>query len=258
MPLSPVTMRSGLRGNLPQRIAGLGLWLDASVEASLTLNGNGVAEWRDLSGNGRHFAQATAANQPDGVSRTQNGLRVLDFDGTRVLSGNAAAANLTRNVAGLTVFAVTKTDTVIGEGARVFHFQVGVPLIGTRVSLFLADTTYTLRVRRLDDALGFADVNYDAGAAATDANVFTGVIDYANTDGLLYSGGVLRSSNTDLLDAGRSADTASVFTTLGARGDGLAEPLDGFIGEIIVYRRALANAERERLEAWLLAKWGLA
>lgn len=257
MPLSPVTMRSGLRGSLPQRIAGLGLWCDASVDSSLTLNGNGVSEWRDLSGNGRHFSQATAANQPDGVTRTQGGLRVLDFDGTRFLSGNAAAANLARNVAGLTIVAVVKFDALVTDAGRVLTLQAGVADVGARATLFVAGTTFTLRSRRLDSALAFQDLEYAAGAAVTNANVFTGIVDYANTDAYLYAGGVLRDSDTDLLDAGTSADTASVSTTLGAFDAALVQPLDGFIGELIVYRRALAIAERERLETWLMAKWGL-
>jgi len=62
----------------PLEIPSLVLWLDAS-----TVTGSGgVAVWSDLSGNGNDATQGTTANQPQTGTRTENGLNVLDFDGS--------------------------------------------------------------------------------------------------------------------------------------------------------------------------------
>jgi hypothetical protein len=59
---------------LPQ-LAG---WWDSADLSSLSF-GTGASEWRDKSGNGRHFAQATEANQP--VLSSLSGLSGLYFGG---------------------------------------------------------------------------------------------------------------------------------------------------------------------------------
>lgn len=59
---------------LPQ-LAG---WWDSADLSSLSF-GTGVSQWRDKSGNGRHFAQATGANQP--VRSSLSGLSGLYFGG---------------------------------------------------------------------------------------------------------------------------------------------------------------------------------
>jgi hypothetical protein len=59
---------------LPQ-LAG---WWDSADLSSLSF-GTGVSQWRDKSGNGRHFAQATGANQP--VPSSLSGLSGLYFGG---------------------------------------------------------------------------------------------------------------------------------------------------------------------------------
>ena len=258
MAMSPVLMRPVVRGPLPKRIGGLGLWLDASNDASLTLNGDTVSEWRDLSGRGRHFTQATAASQPNGVSRTYNGLRVLDFDGTQFLEGNAATLNLARNVPGLTILMVGKADSQGADNGRFFNWKVSGG--NARVSLFVQGTGVPgeiwLRSRRLDNDAAY-DAEYDAGSAVRDANVFTGVIDCEAAESRLYAGGSLVASNLAMSTPGLSDDTDSEDATLGARIAGAvpAGLLNGFIAEMIVYPRVLSDLERSELEQYLIAKW---
>jgi len=57
------------------------LWLDAA-DASTVSVATGVSEWRDKSGNGRHFTQTTTANQPAYNQNGINGLSSISFDGT--------------------------------------------------------------------------------------------------------------------------------------------------------------------------------
>lgn len=59
-------------------ISGIGFNLDVSNASSITLNGSTASQINDISGNGRHFKQATATKQPAYDSGTQS----LTFDGT--------------------------------------------------------------------------------------------------------------------------------------------------------------------------------
>jgi len=79
MPMNPRLLRPLDTGFNPRKIAGLQLWLDGSDSSTFTLNGSNVSEWRDKSGNGRHFAQDTAAQQPVAASNVKNGRGAVAF-----------------------------------------------------------------------------------------------------------------------------------------------------------------------------------
>lgn len=56
------------------------LWLDASDSSTITTVSGAVSEWRDKSGNARHFGQSTASARP--AYTTASGYDVVQFDGT--------------------------------------------------------------------------------------------------------------------------------------------------------------------------------
>ncbi|MBL4705753.1 MAG: hypothetical protein JKY54_14605, partial [Flavobacteriales bacterium] len=61
------------------------LWLDASDTTSVIHTAGAVSAWNDLSGNGNHAIQDTAANQPTYIGTTQG----ISFDGSSdMLLGN--------------------------------------------------------------------------------------------------------------------------------------------------------------------------
>lgn len=76
----------------PRTVSGLYLWLDGANANSVTLNGGNVSEWRDSSGNGRHFAQSTSGAQPTYTTAGQNGRNCLTFDASRRLVSSSAAS----------------------------------------------------------------------------------------------------------------------------------------------------------------------
>jgi hypothetical protein len=51
-------------------------------------------------------------------------------------------------------------------------------------------------------------------------------------------------------------DNDSVGISIGGI-PGLLSGLDGFIGEVVIYRRALTVTEQQTLERYLGAKWGI-
>jgi hypothetical protein len=69
----------------PARLPGLALWLSAADLSTITI-ATGVSEWRDKSGNGRHYSQGTGAAQPawSAASVAVNGVGIpgVTFDGS--------------------------------------------------------------------------------------------------------------------------------------------------------------------------------
>lgn len=251
-----VYLGSDLRHFNPKSIANLGLWLDASADSSLTLNANTVSEWRDLSGNGRHMEQGTAVAQPIANTRTQNARRALDFQGGQFMLGNAASLNVLRDKPGVTAFIVGKIDQIITQQTFMNTTRSGSDN-QTRFTLDNDAPANSWRVggRRLDsDTFNAVTLT---GSADTNSNVLTGVLDYANSDAVLYENGSLLGSNTSFQTDGNTADTDSDYVHIGANIQGTAAFLYGFIGEVILYQRALSDAERQGVERYLGHKWGI-
>jgi len=268
-PMNARLLRPTASGFSPRRIASLALWLDASADSSLTLNGSTVSEWRDLSGNARHFLQATAAQQPNATARTQNGRRVLDYEAGQVLAGNAAALNVARNIGQMTAIVAAKLDTVNNAPPAGGNRVIFVASIGTGIGgrFFFAVPTGTVGVsrsftvggRRLD-ADSFASLAAPQDTAGTNPAVVSGIISYSNATGLIRQNGTQVASGS-LLTSDNTSDTDSQAVGIGAsaNSDGSvnSNQLDGWIGEVIVYQRQLTTSELSALERYLGAKWGI-
>jgi hypothetical protein len=71
----------------PTDITGLALWLDASQESTITLNGSNVSEWRDVRPEVTYKVTNVAAEQqPSRVTSSKNGLSGINFQAGRSLS----------------------------------------------------------------------------------------------------------------------------------------------------------------------------
>jgi hypothetical protein len=76
----PVWLERGGQGFLPTDLDNLALWLVAGRITGLN-NGDPVATWPDISGNGRNAIQAAAGQRPLYMTGIANGLPVVRFDG---------------------------------------------------------------------------------------------------------------------------------------------------------------------------------
>jgi hypothetical protein len=92
------------------------LWLDAADTATITESGGFVSQWNDKSGNNRNFTQAVGASQPATGTRTQNGLNVLDFDGSNDFLNGGNILEI--GSGGLTMIGVVKLDNVPTTGFK--------------------------------------------------------------------------------------------------------------------------------------------
>jgi hypothetical protein len=259
MGLSPRTLRPA-NNFTPRSISGLALWLDASDASTLfqdaaattpaTETDNPVGAWLDKSGNGRHVTQATAGSRPTISATKQNGRNALAFNGSSQ-SLSIASYNAENGLSGLTRYVVASMSSpaasaisrVTTGGGDSFFATVSSDLrfyAGASAYSAVASTNYGL----LTSGTNIIGSVYDGTAGS----VAAGIKPY-------YNGAAIPPSST----------SGTLPTTLpsGTPGFWIGSNLGvnsfwpGRIVEYISYSRALGNAERQRLERYLAAKYGI-
>jgi hypothetical protein len=212
----------------PKSIAGLVGWWDADDASTITLNSTTVSEWRDKSGNGRHVAMSTAANQPAYASNSLNGRAGIDW------GAQGSGKRLSRESLSLTArdfFIVADWDggaTFSNTETLLTASGVGNPIGGDAATLLWRQFSTSDRVVLNNGASS-------ATALPTISSPF-----------------VLRSTYTSA--AASSACTAlhfGQFATFGNRGWG------GEIYEVIIYDSSLSASAASRVQRYLAGKWGI-
>jgi len=203
---------------------GLSYHLDAANIESLTLAGSKVIRWNDSSPAAVNFTQTTSAQQPVYVKNAINGLPAVRFSDT---ASNRLYAN--KNANAQTVFIVAKTTSY-----------------GT-----------------LDGIWGRSGNDYGIRGASLGAWTHPG-----NTGDFTYSGGAMyingKAGNTynaneayvlTVVRVSAYNDTLHAVGNYWATSSGAGRYFRGYIGEVLVYDRALSAAERDAVTAYLNAKW---
>jgi hypothetical protein len=226
----------------PKSIAGLAAWYDATVASSVTLASGFVSQWDDLSGGGLHLSQATEADRPS--LGTLGGKTAIDFDGSNDFLRNAQAP---ASWLFGTYFIAFSQDTATNVGQ-------------TLITLNVAGQTYrmglvwsALQEFRTQQISGTGSVsNVSGGSGVTNTpRLITHTYDGT-------SSGSLRLSGTSL--TGSSSVTASsdsgVIVGIRRASNVSSLPMDGKVGELVIYNRVLSATEIARIERYLAAKWG--
>jgi hypothetical protein len=262
--------------------SGLQLWLDASDASTLydaTSGGSLVAadgtvkRWEDKSGNARHATEAT--NGPTRKTAIQGGLDVLRFDGSNdVLSIASSTATFKfLHSADSTVFAVFKSGTTANpEHASYVVFGTGHNSTTTVVGaiFYTGDSNPTTA----NDALywyvsrggqGTWPVFFD-GNNYFPSNAF-GMISLLSKpqDGTSANRFAMRRNGANLSSANAPQGSPQTVSTANSTNDltigrlpsGANDFLNGDIAELIIYNAALSDTDREAVETYLLAKWGI-
>lgn len=109
---------------------GLALWLDASDDSTFSYSsGTSVSQWRDKSGNNRHFFQATAGNQPS-RSAVVNSRKAIQFTAasSQYLRYNSKIIN---NTTGGSVFVAWRTAGETGAYSSILdNYHCGSNALG--------------------------------------------------------------------------------------------------------------------------------
>lgn len=238
--LHPTDKLSASRNQNGEAIAGT----DSTYQAKysyLSVVGGAVSQWSDKSGNGRHATQGTGTSQPATGTRVVNERNVLDFDGTNDrLDLPSGLYGLLGNGAS-TVFAVCATDSTNQQ--RVISLQNG----STTKYLVLINGAGQVVYRHYSDAT--VSLLANVGTIGSAQHIYGLRRSGTTLDGLFdgSAGTVTTAANTSTIDGGAIGSATHDATSL---------PLDGACGEVIIYTRALTNAEVNQVAAYLAAKWG--
>jgi hypothetical protein len=213
--------------------SGLQFWLDASAinpndSSQVVTSGNAfyVKDWRDLSANSLHATQTATGNQPQYVASAINGKASVRFNGTT----NFLSTLLPQIAGDKTIFIVqNRTSTVVGTELSSDSQYYG---------NFLANDGST-------EAKGRLNVAYDLELPAT--------INSPAVKCFMRSGGTETLSLNDTSISGSFPDMASGNYTISSS----SYPFSGDIAEIIIFNRALTDAERQSVQNYLKAKWSV-
>jgi len=217
-----------------------------SKEQLVTVDGSeAVSVWIDLSGNNNDISQASASLKPVYTESAINGLPALRLDG----AGDFLEGNLIVTGDKITAFMVAKRSVLVNQTTALNTYNSGVSgdiglnsfimawegAAGTGLNTFRNGTKSShthpgnnipyIFTTRFDGTNNIAFLNGTAAAAVASAGNF--------------------NINTLLVGARRTVNVPNIF-------------YNGNIGEIIVYDRALSTSEKETIESYLSAKWGIA
>ena len=219
------------------------LWLDAADASTITLNASTVSGWNDKSGNGRHFAQATSANQPVYTTSALSGKNVVTFVSIDSIDSLTRAAIPFNDLGNNSLYLVSnKTGSLPSLNVAVLLSRAA-----NRTRVILANSTFnrwgTYTTGEFPSPSGTIDATYKISELIADQT--------ANTY-LFYQNGTSQGS------AG-AINVNSVFNDnncyIGS--DQYGSLLRGNIAEIVFCDEKNTDADRQKLEGYLAHKWGL-
>jgi hypothetical protein len=224
------------------------LWLDAADTFTIIETSGSVSQWNDKSGNGRHVSQAVGANQPTTGTQTQNGLNVLNFDGNDVLVGGTTPVLFADSTTPFEVHAFarwsgTNSGTIVSQNISGTENLRQFQLLRQGVT----GTVLAIVARGANRLSSRTNLDGRAAWAAYQWNGTTGTIRDGNT--------------TNNAAPGAAAAESGALIKIGARSNGSttneAFYMNGIIGEVLIFDRALTTDERNDLGNYLATKWSI-
>ena len=236
------------------------LWLDASNISTLATNANGtgaitvsgqpVGYWGDMSGNGKPATQATNGRRPTYTNSVAdfNGKAALLFDGsdddiTSLLDINATnLPNMTiimvyRQVAKTANSGLWGHDNGAWDRFQLLNFTAGGQYDGYPISTYNNRTPVK-------------------GMSTNTVLIYSAVLKNGVANGsYVYVNGLSDSNNGLPAFTSQEYDTGLASFTLGniAPGSGYRGNIQ--VGEVLVYDTALSDATRVKVESYLRSKW---
>lgn len=248
---------------LPQTIAGLRVWLDASDASTITHSSGTVSQWTSKDANARTFSPPAGLEPTTGAS-TVNGLNVLDYAGDALVSDDLASVwTFLHDGTHYEVFAVVKFGT--GSNPEALY-----PLFGTSViassevgmNVFYDDRPVAgNNLLRVFSGNG-SDIVITSDAASVTPNT-TALVEgrfdpdnatAADRSTIKVNDGTAAQDNNRTNAPSASAPPGPL--TIGADGN-RDFALTGQFMEFIVYENTLTTTERSDLRTDLASKWGV-
>lgn len=246
----------------PTQLPGLWGWWDAADANTFDLTGNDIDEWRDKSGNARHFTPTTLTGATTTPTRTGDigGTTAVDFQRDSCLDQaytlNDIDTSILHILGVITTMSSGSGDTILAtrddSGASWFISQGSTTLLQSGVSSLgpfgsEPDLTVTINEEvmfstrydlRIGDPFGTTLVAPTGSIAKTRKNGGAEVV-----DGITST--TYNPSNDRLGMGANPIDT------------GISGGWQGEVGEIILVKGDLTDAQRQTAEGYLGWKWGL-
>jgi hypothetical protein len=226
----------------PVIFANLGLWLKADGLSGL-VNNDPVSSWTDFSGKGRHYI-GTTTTRPLYKTSQQNGLPAIDFDGTDDFLTGAVDGSVT-------AYSLYVTLKMKSNAGTPVPFRFGLD------NTFGTSDGYCAIInggnRSIQHRVAAAATTMADGAATTNWELWSIICDSTPLTALRVNrvGQTLTPSN-----AAFSSGAGSTFGIIGKFG-AFGLPASVVIGELILYKGAHPTTQRDPIELYLKAKWGL-
>ena len=245
----------------PMDISGLGLWLkadegtyqDDGMGTPATADDDVVGGWEDQSGNGFDVTQAVAANKPLLKTGILNGKPVLRFDKTNDYLSRAAVLGESDTQG--TLFFVAGTDDadqqmvlcISDDASNSRRILFGKAAIDDRMELFqrAADVG-----EQIDGSTAVNDGVHRIFTFKSSGTVYTFYLNGTAEEINVVAG----ANNGDWIGDCSSLDVTAVGAWVYS---GVVSYWEDDIAEIIYYDTALSDAEREKVENYLGAKYGI-
>jgi hypothetical protein len=215
------------------------LWLDAADSTTLT-GTSPVTAWRDKSGKSRNTTSYVGT--PALTTNAINGVQAINFNGSSSFTGSIPGSGNA-----YTIFFVGNFNASTGQYAGLLCF-------GSAGNLDYAAGGITNT--KLSDTSVYSTVN------GTNTVFTTNTLSIPFVYSLVIDGTYINNfvNGTQQTPADRAQSGTFNFTNYvvanraGSTGN---YPLNGYVGEIIVYLNGLATLQRQQVEGYLAWKWGL-
>jgi hypothetical protein len=226
--------------------AKLKLYFDASSGTGQTTNGVAVSSWEDKSGNGNNAVQTITANQPTFQTAGINGKPSVRFNGG---SGTIATQNnvtLNNSFTHYVVSKVTANGILLEHTSNLNNNSDG--------SYIYSSTGESFEVKRAGLLSG---KNIGTNWASTGApQIINQTFGGTNTDHNLYINGSVQTNTVAFAQLG-TGGVASAPIYIGGRGTG-SSTITGDISEVITLGNNASSAQRNIIDNYLSAKYGIA
>lgn len=226
----------------PLDVPNLVLWLDASDQTKINFGINpSVSQWDDKSGKNNHAVQPTMINQPTFVTNVQNSKPIIRFDG---IQNTMFVQNLTLPTK-MSIFIACKLQDSLNKPFLIEH--------DTATSLneffFYFGNAQLYREKR-------------NGLVHDSTNIFPWSSSNFSQFSHIYNDGFnLRQNKLDVplgISAGvpvpNTNHTSNLYIASRTQ-TSIFGAVD--LGEILIYTRSITSSERDSIENYLSAKWGI-
>lgn len=222
--------------------SGIAMWVRADKITGVAEGGN-VSQWIDFSGNGRKAKQFTVAAQPKYRSTTllMNFNPVVQFDGSDDRLDFPDRVGITDTKV-FTIASAIRANSFASYGSILGGWAYGM------ANYFHADGRQIIHYHNVGD-LGYSTKNNVVGIP----NILLSSRTTAAGNYEFYNNGATDGAFTN----GTSFSTDGFARVGGSYIPGNYNPLNGVVGDLIVYNRPLTNTERQKINTYLSIKYGI-